>query len=86
MLLIMTRPGIPRYVQLADLLRERITDGTYPIGGRMPTEVALMEETGYSRDTVRAAVKLLKDAGWLTVTHGLGTYVNPPELRADAQA
>lgn len=40
-----------------------------------------MEETGYSRDTVRAAVKLLKDAGWLTVTHGLGTYVNPPEMR-----
>lgn len=40
-----------------------------------------MEETGYSRDTVRNAIKVLKDDDWVTVTHGLGTYVNPPELR-----
>ena len=79
----MTRPGTPKYRELAEMIRARITDGTYPVGSRMPTEVDLMEETGYSRDTVRAAVKLLKDSGWLTVTHGLGTYVNPPELRSE---
>lgn len=55
--------------------------GTYPAGSRMPTDLDLMDETGYSRDTVRAAIKVLKDAGWITVTHGLGTYVNPPDLR-----
>jgi DNA-binding GntR family transcriptional regulator len=76
------RPGTPRYVQLAETLRGRILDGAYPVGGRMPTEVDLIEETGYARDTVRSAMRLLRDAGWVTVTHGLGTFVNPPEDRS----
>jgi hypothetical protein len=50
---------------------------------QLPPEVSLMEETGYSRDTVRAAEKVLRESGWVTVTHGLGTFVNPPELRRD---
>ena len=33
--------------------------------------------------TVRAAMRLLREAGWVTVTHGLGTYVNPPEDRRE---
>ena len=77
----MTRLGLAKYIELAELLRQRILDGTYPEGGRMPTQVDLMEETGYSRDTVTAAVKKPKDEGWLSVTWGLGTYVNPPEMR-----
>lgn len=75
------QPGTPRYRSLADELRRRIEDGTYAIGGRMPTEVQLIEETGYARDTVRAAMRVLRDSGWVMVTHGLGTFVNPPELR-----
>jgi DNA-binding GntR family transcriptional regulator len=63
------RPGVPRYRQLAEDLRERILDGTYPVGSRMPTEVDLIEETGFARDTVRAAMRVLRDAGWVTVTH-----------------
>jgi DNA-binding GntR family transcriptional regulator len=76
------RPGTPRYVQLAETLRQRILDGTYPLGLRMPTEVDLIEETGYARDTVRAAVRVLRESGWVTVRHGLGTFVNPPEDRS----
>ena len=75
------QPGVPKYQQLAELIRSRILDGTYLAGEQLPPEVSLMEETGYSRDTVRAAVKVLRESGWLTVTHGLGTFVNPPELR-----
>jgi GntR family transcriptional regulator len=75
------RPGVPRYIQLADTIRERILDGTYLPGEQLPTEQAFIQETGWSRDTVRAAVKLLRESGWVTVTHGLGTFVNPPELR-----
>lgn len=76
------RPGTPRHVQLAETLRQRILDSTYPLGSRMPTEVDLIEETGYARDTVRAAVRVLRESGWVTVTHGLGTFVNPPEDRS----
>jgi GntR family transcriptional regulator len=60
---IIVRPGTPRYVQLAELIRERILDGTYPIGGQLPTEVDFVAETGYSRDTVRAAIKVLRESG-----------------------
>jgi DNA-binding GntR family transcriptional regulator len=76
------QPGVPKYQQLAELIRQRILDGVYLAGEQLPPEVSLMKETGYSRDTVRAAVKVLRESGWVTVTHGLGTFVNPPELRA----
>jgi DNA-binding GntR family transcriptional regulator len=75
------QPGVPKYQQLAELIRLRILDGTYGIGEQLPPEVALMQETGYSRDTVRSAVKILRESGWVTVTHGLGTFVNPPGFR-----
>jgi DNA-binding GntR family transcriptional regulator len=79
--MITMQPGVPKYQQLAELIRSRILDGTYLIGEQLPSEVSLMEETSYSRDTVRAAVKLLRESRWVTVTHGLGTFVNPPEMR-----
>jgi GntR family transcriptional repressor for pyruvate dehydrogenase complex len=60
---------------------QHILDGTYLPGEQLPTEQAFIQETGWSRDTVRAAVKLLRDSGWATVTHGLGTFVNPLELQ-----
>jgi len=55
----------------------------------MPTEGSLpfVETVGPGErrgDTVRAAVKVLRESGWVTVTHGLGTFVNPPELRSSS--
>ena len=79
------QPVVPKYQQLAELIRQRILDGTYLTGEQLPPEVTLVEESGYSRDTVRAAVKVLRETGWVTVTHGLGTFVNPPELRKAVQ-
>lgn len=79
--MIIVQPGVPKYQQLAELVRSRILDGVYLAGEQLPPEVALMEETGYSRDTVRAAIKVLRESAWVTVTHGLGTFVNPPEMR-----
>jgi GntR family transcriptional regulator len=78
------QPGVPKYRQLAELIRERILDGTYLIGEKLPTEVQWMDETGYSRDTVRNAITVLRKSGWVTVTHGLGMFVNPPDMRTDS--
>ena len=69
------RPDVPRYVQLANLLRRRMDDGTYPPGGRIPSEVTLVQETGFARDTVRKAIALLVDEGRLYIVRGLGTFV-----------
>ena len=72
-----TPPGIPRYRHLADILRQRVIAGKYPPGERFPTEPQLAAESGYSRETVRAAVRELRGQGLLEVVLGVGTYVCP---------
>jgi DNA-binding FadR family transcriptional regulator len=61
--------------QVIDQLREQITGGSWPIGGRIPTEAELAQLTGTSRNTVREAVQSLVHAGLLERRQGSGTYV-----------
>jgi GntR family transcriptional regulator len=71
------RADVPKHVQLADWIRARIADGTYPPRSRIPSEVTFTQETGFARDTVRKAVQLLVDEGRLYIVRGLGTFVTP---------
>jgi DNA-binding GntR family transcriptional regulator len=70
------RPDVPKHVQLADYLRARINDGTYPPRAKLPSEVSLVQETGFARDTVRKAMAVLVDEGRAYVVRGLGTFVS----------
>ena len=70
---------MPKHVQLADYLRARIDDGTYPPRAKLPSEVTLVQETGFARDTVRKAIAILLDEGRIYVVRGLGTFVAPRE-------
>jgi DNA-binding GntR family transcriptional regulator len=65
------------FEQLAAILRQRITDGDYPPGSRIPTLMALEAESGLSPMTVRRAVKLLAGEGWVRSRPGRGTFVVP---------
>jgi len=56
-------------------LRERITSGDWPIGGRIPAEPELMSRLQVARGTLREAVRALAHAGLLEVRQGDGTYV-----------
>jgi DNA-binding GntR family transcriptional regulator len=69
--------GVPRYKWAAQVLEERIADGTYPAGSRAPTEQAMIDEFGYSRESIRAATRIVREKGMLIVTHGVGTFVAP---------
>lgn len=64
-----------RYVQIADLIRQRIARGVWPEGHQLPTLEALVEEFGVARVTVRQAIKLLADEGLLSPQQGRGTFV-----------
>lgn len=70
------RPDIPKHKRLAEWLRARIADGTYPPRTQIPPELKLAEETGFARDTVRKATRVLVDDGLLYIVRGLGVFVS----------
>jgi GntR family transcriptional regulator len=66
------------YVAIADVLEQRIKDGTYPPEMPLPAEPRLAAEFGAARETVRQAIRLLVDRGLVEVVRGKGTFVKPP--------
>jgi GntR family transcriptional regulator len=74
---------VPRYVQLADLMRQRIARGVWPHGHRLPSLEELMVEFGVARVTVRQAVDLLAREQLVSPQQGRGTFVTgaPPRDR-----
>jgi GntR family transcriptional regulator len=75
-----------QYVQIAELLRGRIEDGTYPAGSLLPSEPKLAEELGVSRVTVNRAITLLRSSGDVKVRRGSGTYVRSlPRILRDTK-
>lgn len=73
----MSAPALKRsLVDIAlEQIRQRIDDGTWPLGQRLPPEPELAEIIGISRNTVREAVRVLTFSGVLEVRQGDGTYV-----------
>jgi len=61
--------------QTVDRLRAQITDGSWPVGSRIPAEPSLTGLLGVGRNTVREAVQSLVHAGLLQRRQGSGTYV-----------
>ncbi|AOR66434.1 GntR family transcriptional regulator [Burkholderia stabilis] len=69
----------PLYVQIKDMLRARILDGTYAPHSRMPSEHELCAMFDVSRITVRQALGDLQKEGLLFKLHGKGTFVSKPK-------
>lgn len=61
--------------EVADRLREKILRGKYSPGDKLPTESELMEMFQVSRSTLREAIRVLANAGWIRVQQGAGTFV-----------
>jgi DNA-binding GntR family transcriptional regulator len=74
-----TPPGVARYQQLAKVLRERMVKNRYGWrpGDKIPPEPKICEESGYSRETVRAAIRVLRGEGMIHIVLGVGSYVAP---------
>jgi GntR family transcriptional regulator len=67
---------VPRYLQLADIFRLRISRGTWKPGDTLPSIEMLMAEFSVARVTVRQAIRLLSDEGLVSPQRGRGTMVN----------
>lgn len=65
----------PLWVQAVDVIRRDVTDGTLPVGSRLPPERELCEALSISRVTLRKALGRLVDEGVLRPSHGRGWFV-----------
>lgn len=72
---------IPKYFQLANILREKIENGEFPAQDAIPSERQLEEQYNLSRPTIRQAIDLLERQGYIYRVHGRGTFVSPPKLQ-----
>jgi len=80
--------GIPLYVKLASVFRDLIAQGVWTVGAQIPPLPELQEAYGIARATVRQAIGVLQDEGYLSSQRGRGTYVlrAPPSRDSNPQA
>jgi DNA-binding LacI/PurR family transcriptional regulator len=67
--------GIPIYLQLSDILLQRILSGEWQPGSSLPAEPELCEEFGVARGTIRQALSRLENEGVIQRERGRGTFV-----------
>lgn len=68
--------GKAKYLVIADELRTKITTGEYAVRTVIPSELQLQKIYQVSRHTVRQAIALLANEGYLRKEKGSGTYVD----------
>lgn len=66
----------PLYLQVRDVLVQRIVVGQWKPGGTLPNETVLAQQLGISIGTVRKALDLMENERIVTRRQGRGTFVN----------
>ena len=61
--------------EVAELIKKQISEGKLAKGDKLPAEPELMRLFGVGRSTVREAIKMLVNMGYLSVQQGRGTFV-----------
>jgi len=76
---------IPKYYQLASILRQQIENGDFKPYDAILSERQLEQRYNLSRPTIRQAIDLLSRQGYIYRVHGKGTFVSPPKLQKGMQ-
>ena len=63
-----------KYFQLMEELKEQILSGAISAGEKLPSENELSSRYQISRQTVRKAIAILQNAGYVYAEHGRGTF------------
>ncbi|MGM0603603.1 MAG: GntR family transcriptional regulator [Bacillota bacterium] len=71
---------IPLYIQVKEMIKDKIEAGNYSQGERVPSETELQNELSISRTTARNALKELVNEGILETHQGKGTFVCKEKL------
>ncbi|MFE4055001.1 GntR family transcriptional regulator [Streptomyces sp. NPDC059096] len=74
---IWSRPpdGLTGAAHIEQTIRLRIAQGTYPVGGTLPSIDTLAVEFSFARCTVATALRPLRRDGLIEFRRGLGTFV-----------
>lgn len=72
----------PAYVQLANILRRQISEGSFRPGDQLPSEAQLCRRYEVSPMTVRRSINLLAAQNVVSTAQGRGTFVKALELSA----
>lgn len=70
----------PLYYKVKKDIEDKIIKGVYKNGDFIPSEEELEKYYRVSRTTIRKAVKMLVDEGYITIIRGRGTKVSPSKL------
>jgi len=65
-----------KYMQIYNAIRSDIILNLYQNGSLLPTEAHLMEKYGASRNTIRKAISLLQNDGFIETRQGSGSVVH----------
>ena len=76
---------VPLYFQVAEQFERAIISGKIAPGERIANEVALAQELGLSRPTMRQAIQVLVDKGMLVRKRGVGTQVVRGKIRRSVE-
>ncbi len=71
---------LPRYYQLKEIIREKVSAGQLLPGALIPSERELCEQYGVSRMTARQSITELVNEGYLYREQGKGTFVAQPKI------
>jgi GntR family transcriptional regulator len=71
---------IPYYIQLMDIIREKVQQKAWTAGDQIPGEKDLCEHYQVSRTVVRQALRELEFEGVICRHKGKGTFISPPKI------
>ena len=72
---------IPLYEQVKESIKQKIEQKEWTENSRVPSEIELMKMYEVSRVTVRNALTILVDEGYLEKKQGIGTFVSKPRIK-----
>ena len=64
-----------RYTELANLIVKCITEGDIEVGRQLPSEIAMAQQYGVSRTTIRSALNIVEGLGLISRKRRAGTVV-----------
>lgn len=78
--IVILQNNLPVYIQVEMYLKQQIQSGTWPAHYKLPDEIRLAKELDVSRGTLRKAIRMLVEQGFLRQIRGKGTYVQDKRI------